>query len=43
MMKFGSRLDMLFPNADVAIQVRLGQKVKAGETIIGKTTYNNRR
>lgn len=36
MMKFGSRLDMYFPAADVDINVELGTQVYAGESIIGK-------
>jgi phosphatidylserine decarboxylase len=36
MMKFGSRLDMYFPAADVDIDVELGTQVHAGESIIGK-------
>jgi phosphatidylserine decarboxylase len=34
MIKFGSRLDLFLPE-DVQIEVKLNQKVKAGETIIG--------
>jgi len=34
MIKFGSRLDIYLPK-DVEIKVRLGDKVKAGETVIG--------
>lgn len=34
MIKFGSRLDLFLPE-NVQIQVKLNQKVKAGETIIG--------
>jgi phosphatidylserine decarboxylase len=34
MIKFGSRLDLFLPQ-DVEIKVELGQKVKAGETVIG--------
>ncbi len=37
MMKFGSRLDMYFPKDDVIITARKGERVRAGETIIGKT------
>lgn len=36
MMKFGSRLDMYFPKADVSIAVRQGDRVKAGETVVAK-------
>ena len=34
MMKFGSRLDMYFPNDDVDVAVTLGEQVRAGETIV---------
>jgi phosphatidylserine decarboxylase len=34
MIQFGSRVDLFLP-AKVSIKVKLGQKVKAGETIIG--------
>lgn len=34
MMKFGSRLDMLFPKADIEVRVRKGEKVRAGETVV---------
>ena len=34
MMKFGSRLDMYFPKDDVYINVKKGDKVRAGETIV---------
>lgn len=35
MMKFGSRVDMFLP-ATVAIKVKLGDKVRAGETLLGE-------
>lgn len=35
LIKFGSRVDVYFPPG-AKIQVRLGQKVKAGETVIGE-------
>jgi phosphatidylserine decarboxylase len=35
MMKFGSRLDMYFPADRVMISTKVGDKVRAGETIIG--------
>ena len=35
MIKFGSRLDVYMPK-DTNIKVTLGEKVKAGETVIGK-------
>jgi phosphatidylserine decarboxylase len=38
MMKFGSRLDMYFPKADVQITARIGEHVTAGVTEIGKIT-----
>ena len=34
MIKFGSRVELLLPQS-VEIKVQLGDKVKAGETIIG--------
>jgi phosphatidylserine decarboxylase len=34
MMKFGSRLDMLFPRGDVALRVAEGDRVRAGETVL---------
>ena len=34
MMKFGSRLDMLFPKADIEVRVKKGEKVRAGETVV---------
>ncbi|MBT3193611.1 MAG: hypothetical protein HN341_13765 [Verrucomicrobia bacterium] len=36
MMKFGSRLDMYFPAGDVEVLVSVGEKVRAGESIIGR-------
>jgi len=36
MMKFGSRLDMYFPKAEVDITVKVGDKVAAGLSVIGK-------
>jgi len=36
MMKFGSRLDMYFPKADVEVLVKPGDKVKAGLTTVAK-------
>lgn len=36
MMKFGSRLDLYFPKADVEVLVRIGDKVRAGETIVAR-------
>ncbi len=36
MMKFGSRLDMYFPADDVDLLVSEGDKVRAGESIIGR-------
>jgi phosphatidylserine decarboxylase len=35
MIKFGSRVDVLVPN-DVAVSVRLHDKVVAGETVLGR-------
>jgi phosphatidylserine decarboxylase len=34
MMKFGSRLDMLFPKADVNVVVKPGDRVQAGLTVV---------
>ena len=36
MMKFGSRLDMYFPRADVDVVVQRGDKVRAGETVVAR-------
>lgn len=36
MMKFGSRLDLYFPKADVVILVKQGDVVRAGETIVAR-------
>ncbi len=36
MMKFGSRLDLYFPKADVEVLVQKGDKVRAGETIVAR-------
>lgn len=36
MMKFGSRLDMYFPVNDIALLASEGDKVRAGETVIGR-------
>lgn len=36
MMKFGSRLDMYFPKADVTVVAREGDRVRAGETVVAK-------
>ena len=36
MMKFGSRLDMYFPGADVDVKVKAGDVVRAGETIVAR-------
>ncbi len=36
MMKFGSRLDMYFPADDIELLVSEGDKVRAGESIIGR-------
>lgn len=42
MMKFGSRLDMYFPKQNVAIRIRKGDKVSAGETVVGHVTTENK-
>jgi len=36
MMKFGSRLDMYFPASDITLLVQEGDRVRAGETVIGR-------
>lgn len=36
MMKFGSRLDILFPASDVTVSVQRGERVRAGETVIAR-------
>jgi len=36
MMKFGSRMDMYFPAADIELLAKEGDRVTAGETIIGR-------
>ncbi len=36
MMKFGSRLDMVFPKDDVEVVVSKGMKVRAGETVVAR-------
>ena len=36
LMKFGSRLDVFFPVADVEVTVKKGQRVRAGETVIAR-------
>src|SRR4030043_1982584 len=41
MIKFGSRLDVYLPK-DVKIKVKSGDKVKAGESILGQMEYFNR-
>ncbi len=38
MMKFGSRLDMIFPQSDLYVIVKPGQRVWAGETVVGTIT-----
>jgi phosphatidylserine decarboxylase len=34
MMKFGSRLDMIFPKTDVDVVIKPGDRVKAGLTVV---------
>jgi len=36
MMKFGSRMDVYLPEAEVKVLVKLGDKVRAGETVIAR-------
>jgi phosphatidylserine decarboxylase len=40
MMKFGSRMDIYFPAADVAACVKPGDKVLAGLTVIARLKNN---
>ncbi len=42
MMKFGSRLDMYLPEADVQVLVKLGETVRAGETIMARVKENGK-
>jgi len=35
-MKFGSRLDIYLPGSDVTVEVKKGDRVRAGETVIAK-------
>ena len=39
MIKFGSRLDVYLPK-DTEIQIKIGDKVKAGQTVLGILTRN---
>lgn len=39
MMKFGSRLDIYLPEADVDVLVKPGDKVRAGETIVARLKF----
>ena len=43
MMKFGSRLDMIFPRGDVTVLVKEGDRVRAGETVVGRVGEGERR
>ncbi len=36
MMKFGSRLDLYFPSADIEATITVGDPVKAGETVVAR-------
>ena len=36
MMKFGSRLDMIFPKGDIEVIAREGDTVRAGETVVAR-------
>jgi len=42
MMKFGSRLDMLFPKSEVHVVVEPGKRVRAGETVIAVTAHHDK-
>ncbi len=41
MMKFGSRLDMYFPKADVQVLVKKGDRVRAGESVVAQIRRGN--
>ncbi len=41
MIRFGSRTELFLPKAAVEAQVRPGDRVKAGETIVGRWTCRN--
>ena len=41
MMKFGSRLDIYLPEADVNVLVKPGDKVRAGETVVAQMKPRN--
>jgi phosphatidylserine decarboxylase len=43
MMKFGSRLDMLFPKSEVHVVVEPGERVRAGETVIAVTAQRDKK
>jgi phosphatidylserine decarboxylase len=43
MMKFGSRLDLYFPKADVDVLVEKGDKVRAGETLVARVRKTSTR
>jgi phosphatidylserine decarboxylase len=41
MIKFGSRTELILTDSkDVAIAVKIGQKIRAGTTIVAKTSGN---
>lgn len=42
MMKFGSRLDMIFPKNEVHVIVAPGQRVRAGETVVAVTGHHDK-
>ena len=42
MMKFGSRLDMYFPKADIAVTAKEGDTVTAGETVVARIGQGGR-
>jgi len=41
MMKFGSRLDIYLPATDLEILVKMGDTVRAGETVVARLKTNN--
>lgn len=42
MMKFGSRLDLYFPTADIAVVCKIGDSVRAGETPVARLQPDGR-
>ncbi|MEA3500165.1 MAG: phosphatidylserine decarboxylase [Candidatus Marinimicrobia bacterium] len=42
LMKFSSRIDMIIPKKNFRLDAKIGEKVRGGETIIGKFTNNDK-